>query len=113
MIWVRFANFVAFKTYHDSACTANGIPLPGRSAATGVEQLDHKWTTSWVRPLQVGPTALSAIVTNVPDADVATYGLTTTTEPAVDDPMWTQPVAQSHEQPIPPTWNGQPTTGAF
>jgi hypothetical protein len=113
MIWVLFANFAAFETYHDAVCAAHGIPLPGRSAATGDEQLDHKWTTSWVRPLQIGPTALSPVVALVPDEDVVTYGLTGTTALADTDPAWQRVLTQTYEQAIPATWKGQATTGAF
>ena len=88
--WVRFAAPAAFIDYHDKVCAVNGIPHPGRNAATGEVDPDTQWTTAWVAPIDDHGT----IKANVPDDDVVTYSLTEADAPVyynedgtpVDDP---------------------------
>lgn len=112
--WVTFgsgpAAITAFNTYHTAACAANGIPKPGYRQSDNVIQILNQWTTCWVRPIVDGPTAFSPIKALVPDADVATYGLTTTTAPNFPNNITglggdtIQAYTGTVDQTKPPTW---------
>lgn len=83
MAWVVFASAIAFNNYHQAACAANNIPRPGYREDNNVVQILAQWTTSWAQPVYAGPNVFSPIKCVVPDADVVTYGLTTTTDPTL------------------------------
>jgi hypothetical protein len=96
--WVQFTDEAAFHAFHDAACSAHGIPHPGRNVEAGTVELAEQWTTAYVEPLDDHGT----VKAQVPEADVATYGLTPTTAPLWFDPDTGEPVA---DPPTEVDWN--------
>ena len=97
MAWVSFTDPAAFLAFHDVACADHGIPYPGRNVATGDVDPAAAWTTAYVDPVDDHGTIKAA----VPDDDVTTYGLTTTTAPVYYESDGITLVA---DPPTVPTW---------
>ena len=77
--WVTFPDAAGFTAWHDTVCGDHGIPHPGRDVDTGALDVFAQWTVAYVEPWDY----LGTVVAQVPDDDVATYGLTVT-----DAPVW-------------------------
>lgn len=101
--WVKFADIAAFSTYANASCAAAGIPKPGQRQSDGKTMLDACWTQALIQPMLDGAT----IVAQVPQADVALYGLTPYLLKST-----VQPAGFTVYQPKPPTWQGKPVPGA-
>lgn len=78
MAWVTFTSRAAFDAYQQAACTAGAIPRPGYKASDNkTVQINNQWTLAWADIFGAfNSTSGTFLLANVPDADVATYGLT-------------------------------------
>lgn len=62
MTWHRWPSLAAFDAWHNTACSALGIPHPGHNAATGEPDLDATWTTAYTDPVEVDTDDWRAVV---------------------------------------------------
>jgi len=92
MAWAYFQNQAAWDTYHNAVCAAQAIPRPGyRADDNSTVMIDAQWTDAHVAPIQLKGTGnVTTWAAQVPDADVATYGLNAVPDTAVT--MGTDPV---------------------
>ena len=63
----RWPSLAAFDAWHNTVCTALGIPYPNRNVATGEVDEDAQWTTAYTSVVEVAPDDWRALV----DAEVA------------------------------------------
>lgn len=123
--YAYFQNQAAWDAYHNAACAAHAIPRPGyRADDNATVMVAECWTDAWVDPIQFKQAGnVTTWVARVPDADVATYGLTAIPDSAV---VWnldgsatvtvggktyvSEPLTMNFRKAKPPTWT-DPKTG--
>lgn len=94
MAAVVFTTKAQWTTFHDAICADLGIPRPGKRQSDGVVQKYAQWTTSAFAPevctVKVnGVDRRIGILRGVPAAVVTRYGLSTLTNPSLnDDGTW-------------------------
>ena len=60
--WYTWPSLAAFDAWHELAMADQGIPHPGRNAATGEVDPDAQWTTAYTEPTVVSDTDVRARV---------------------------------------------------
>ena len=112
MAWYEFPGATmtrkraAFLAWHNAACTAEGIPRPGRNAATGELALDECWTDAYAEPRWLSDGRLVVQLDN--DDLHAVRLMTTAVEPA--DIEGEGVVTLPERKTLPRTWEGRTVT---
>ena len=119
MPWYAFAGATltqkraAFRAWHDTVCTAEGIPAPGQRQSDNALMVDNCWTDAYAVPFRL---ADGRLVVNLDPDDPYTAGLTPTVVRAGDGTIngdrgdLEGSVTNPERKSIPRTWDGQTVT---